>query len=144
MNRYILSTMTAGVNYTTYRNVGGLPVVVRKVLIYGGAGIPSEKSGFGEVVANAEGKPIWTADGIVTPVSEEDYLLLKDHKVFQKHMDKGYLKVINADIRGNHKQIQKYAGDMHRDGFGQLTKQNIDKRIKVTVTKPEVDKDYQL
>lgn len=144
MNRYILSTMTSGVNYTTYRTVGGVPVVLKKVLIHGGAGIPSAKSGFGEVIANDEGQPIWTADGIVTPISEEDYLHLKDHPVFQKHMDKGYLKVINADIRGNHKQVQKYAGDMKRDGFAQLNKDNIKSRVKVTVPKAEADQGYQL
>lgn len=140
MSKYILSTMTGAVSYAFYNYVGNadskgaglLPVIRKKITIFGGAGIPSNRSGFGEMSNDAEGQPMWTASGIITPVSEEDYEVLKDHELFRKHVDGGYLKVINEDIRGNHKAVQKQVRSMEeKDTSAQLTPQTIKSRVKV-------------
>lgn len=145
MSQYILSTMTASVNYNLYGKVENLPILKHKITIHGGAGIPSARSGFGEVVEDENtGRPIWTADGIITPVSDSDWEILKENKVFQKHLAKNLVKVLNSDIRGNHRAIQKHAKDMSRDGFALLDKSNVGSRMKIMTAKPEKDNGYQL
>lgn len=129
---FVLSTMTTGVAYTVYQDVAGLPTPVHKVLIHGGAGIPSLRSGFGEVTSNGEGQPVWTADGMITPVSDSDLALLLDHHVFKQHLEKGLVKVLNKDIRGNHKEVRKHAAGMEADGFRPLTPETLKMRIKVS------------
>ena len=68
MTKYVLSTMTNSVSYAIWGNVGDLPVMRQKVTIKGGAGLPSISSGFGEVSKDGEGSPLWTADGVITPI----------------------------------------------------------------------------
>lgn len=144
MTVFVLSTMTNGVNYRTYRNLDGLPVVEKSVLVHGGTGLPSYKSGIGEMTRDEEGKPMWMADGVVTPVSDEDYAVLKDHWLFKKHLDHGHVKVLNKDIRGNHREVQKQVSDMtRRDSFAQLTPDTAAKNIKITTGKKSLEPESQ-
>lgn len=144
MAKYILSKMSASVNYNLYNLVDGLPMVRHKITVHGGAGIPSARSGFGEMTHDTEGRPLWTADGVVTPVSDEDHALLLDHAVFKKHMDKGYVKVINSDIRGNHKAIIQQSKGMESDGFRQLNPKSLAAMSKVTTTFAKQADEYRL
>lgn len=139
MSKYILSTMGTAVSYAFFDYVGSsdskagkLPVIRKKVTIYGGAGMPSLRSGFGEMSHDAEGHPIWTAAGVVTAVSDADYEALKDHALFQKHLDGGYVSVLNSDITGNHKAVAKEARKMEKDeGSMQLNKERLKQSVKV-------------
>lgn len=132
MSIYILSTMTNSVSYAFFDRVGDLPVMRKKVTIQGGAGLPSIRSGFGEVTRDGEGSPMWTASGMITPISDEQYAALKDHVLFNKHIDGGFIKVLNQDISGNHKAVEKHVQTMNkRDEFAQLTKDTLKQRIKV-------------
>jgi hypothetical protein len=133
MTVYVISTMTNSISYCRYRKVGDLPILQDKVTVRGGAGLPSLKSGFGEQHQTDEGIPMWTAEGVVTPVSDENYDILKEHWLFQKHMKEGFLKVVNHDILGNHKEVKHEVGSMRkRDDFAQLTNDDVKNR-KITV-----------
>lgn len=155
MTVYILSTMTNSVNYRTYHFVGDaasqvkngpgpLPVPdPRPILIRGGAGIPSGKSGIGEVSNDAEGKPLWTPRGVVTPITDEEYERLKEHWLFKKHLAGNYVKVINSDISHNTKEIRRQVEmDMQpQDEFAQLSKKTIKQRIKVKTPTKSMSQD---
>lgn len=147
MTVYVISTMTNSVSYRFYRNVeskgGTLPVVQDSITIRGGAGLPSLKSGFGDMNSDGEGHPIWTAEGMVTPLSEARYDILKTHKLFQDHLEGGYVKVVNKDLTGNHAAVKKEIGGMAgRDNFAQLTPATASNKIKVK-TRLELEPDAQ-
>jgi hypothetical protein len=151
MTKYVLSTMTDSVSYAVYNyvgdtskeaKVGPLPVVRKKITIFGGAGIPSARSGFGDVTNDAEGSPIWTAAGMVTPVSDENYEILKDHWLFQKHQAAARVKVLNNDITGNHKAVKKEVATMHReDHHAQLTPATVKSRVMVKTPSKQAELD---
>lgn len=144
MTKYVLSTATNSVSYAFYEMTGDLPVIRDKITIKGGAGIPSIRSGFGEMNQDSEGVPMWTADGVVTPVSDARYEMLKDHPIFKKHLDKGLVKVINSDITGNHKAVREHARDMtKRDGFAQMTPESLKAHSKVKINTESIDADIQ-
>lgn len=141
MSVFVLSTMTQSVGYAHWETVDGIPIQRGKIMVHGGAGIPSLKSGFGDITQNAEGQPLWTAEGIVTTVSDENYAILKDHKVFKQHLADGLLKVVAKNISDNHKEVKKHAADMQHDSFRVLDSKSIKMRIKVTTD--VVDKEQQ-
>lgn len=144
MSKYILSKMVHDVAYTFYAGEGLNPVAIHKVRIHGGASIPSESSGLGEMSRDAEGRPLWTANGVVTTISDSDYERLKDHHVFKQHLENGLIKLINHDITGSNREIDKHAATMVDDPFAQLTPSTLKQRVKVTSgTKPESD-DFRL
>lgn len=138
---YIVSTMANSVSYNTYNFIGDpksqqgvLPVVKDKVLIHGGAGMPSTKSGFGEMVRDQDGVPMWTADGVVTSVTDAQLALLEGHWLFKKHLENGHVRVLQKDISGNHRAVQKEVASMEADEkFGLLKKG--DKRIAASQVK---------
>lgn len=129
MSKYILSTMSYPVNYTFYNKAGDLPVPRKRILIHGGAGMPSDTSGIGDMIRDANGKPIWTAQGFVTTVSDADFEELMGNHVFKSHLEKGLLKVINHDITGSTREIDKATQHMESDGFRQLTPSDYKGRI---------------
>jgi hypothetical protein len=134
---YIVSTMTGDVSYNIYDFIGkdAMPVVRESIVIRGGASLPSMRSGFGNIAQTDDGIPMWTADGIVTPVSLERYALLKENKIFQKHLEGNMVKVLNKDITGNHKEVSRIAKDMDHDGFRQASSATIKSKVKVTMAK---------
>lgn len=158
-SKFILSTMTNSVNYCFYaeqqvsedqlrasRGVGPLPVIRKKILVRGGAGIPSLRSGFGDQKQNEEGLPIWTAQGMVTPVSEEDCEALKSHPLFRRHLEAGYVRILLTDLTDNHAGIVREVnrGMTPRDGFAQLSKETVVQRVKVTTEKPKNEDEFRL
>ncbi len=144
MSVYILSTMSMPISYCFYENVnrnanaatqrnpvtGDVPLCKKKINIHGGAGIPSLRSGFGEMSRSHDGQPLWTADGVVTPISEADYELLKENPVFQKHERQGRVKVLKRDVTENHKAVAKEAAGMSKDPFGLMTADKLEKIMK--------------
>jgi hypothetical protein len=144
MSKYILSTMTSPIAYTFYQQTGDLPVERHKVLIAGGRGIPSHRSGFGEQSSGENGIPMWTAEGMVTPVSDSDLEQLESHHVFKKHLEQGLVRVLGTDIRGNHKAVMKEAKTMEEDGFGQLNNSKLKQKIKVTTEFMKQEDEFRL
>lgn len=157
MSVHIISKMAQSVSYTFYENVeedvssvggkiklGRIPAIRKQITVRGGAGLPSTRSGFGEMTQDLEGKPLWTADGIVTTVSDSDYELLKSLPIFMKHVAKGLLRVVGRDVSDNHKAVAKEAKTMTDDPHGLMTKDKLQQRIKVTTGKLHADDDYRL
>ncbi|XAO36710.1 hypothetical protein WP1_071 [Pseudomonas phage WP1] len=61
---YIVSAVTQSVSYSAYDiSDPSSPRLQVKVLIRGRAGIASETSGFGDMISDASGRPIWTPQG---------------------------------------------------------------------------------
>lgn len=144
MTVYVLSTMTNSVSYAFWGMAGDLPVMRHKILIKGGAGLPSINSGFGEVAKDTDGIPLWTAEGIITPVSDANYEQLKDHPIFKKNLEKGYLKVLDKDITGNHREVKRQAASMERrDDFAQLTPETLKKHTAVKISTRDIEADTQ-
>lgn len=135
MSVYILSTMTGGVAYTFYDGVkdlksGALPIARRSIHIAGGKGLPSLNHGIGEQHKDEQGHIMWTPSGVVTTLTDEQFSVLKDHAMFKKHLDAGYLKVVNSDISTNHNAIDKISQHMEqRDAAAQLTPDTLKKKI---------------
>jgi hypothetical protein len=150
MTVYVISTMTNSISYNLYdyRGVESsqgakiLPVIKAKCVIHGGAGLPSARSGFGDMSQSSDGNPLWTAAGVVTPVSDEKFEMLQGHWLFQKHLEAGRVKVIKSDIVGNHKEVKKQVSTMEKgDNFSQLNDKTIKSRVKASLASPELDND---
>jgi hypothetical protein len=147
--KYILSKMTNSVSYRNYKYVGDrnatsnqslLPIPSDTVIIKGGADRPSQRGGFGDAETDMSGNILWTPRGVVTALSDEDYDRVKEHWLFKKHMDDGYLAILDEDISNNHKKVSRIAEDMAgQDPGAQLTKDTIAQKIKVKVANKELD-----
>lgn len=141
---YVISTMTGDVSYCFWNTIGGVPRIKDKITIRGGAGLPSVKSGFGEMNADGEGTPMWTAAGIVTPLRADRYEKLKDHEVFEKHIASGKISISNRDITDNHKAVKKIVEGMEqRDSFSQLTPENYKSKVSITTDKARTIRDLE-
>lgn len=80
---FVISTATNDAYYPEYAPGGAdLPVIKRKVLIKGGA--------------NRGGKHLHTPHGVATEVSEDDLEFLKAHPAFKRHVEKGFLTVVES------------------------------------------------
>lgn len=100
----IYSTLTEPQQYTKYVTSGDTHKVVASVRINGGHG-------------KADHKTLITPIGVATEVSDADYEILKENKAFQKHMERGYITVLNKK-----EDAEKVASDMtSSDGSAQLT-----------------------
>ena len=117
MTKYVISTRPYDVGYTFLsdeKDAHGIPVgTIRKTIkIRGGAGINSLTSGFGDMQRSDEGRPLWTADGVVTPISDENAEELKTNKVFNDDLRSGWVRIVNDDVTGNYKKVKKIVSDM--------------------------------
>lgn len=139
MTVYVLSTMTGDVAYTFYNgdaSKGELPVERKRIYIRGGAGLPSLTSGFGDMEKDEQGAPIWTSEGVVTPVTDAGWADLKEHRVFKQHQDNGHVKVLSNDITDSYKTIQKEVKTMEaRDSSAQLTPSTVKTKINKVIPK---------
>lgn len=84
---FILSTLSTPVEYTTYsRDLAGQNPTVNRVL--------------SKVVidgyANMANKHFITEKSVLTEVTDEQVELLKQNKVFQMHVDNGYMKIVET------------------------------------------------
>lgn len=77
---YVYCTLSNDQEYVTYgQSVNGVPQAERRVRIKG--------------EANITDKHFVTPQGAVTPISAEDLVELKANRVFQLHMQNGFIKV---------------------------------------------------
>lgn len=144
MSVYILSTMTTSVGYSFYAGEGENLFLKKKITIFGGRNIPSHRSGFGDMVESGSGQPLWVAQGIVTPIKDEDWEILKDHHVFKKHLEKGLVKNVSSDVVGNHKKISKIAASMEEDGFGLMDKEKLKTKVKTSIASMSQEQEFRL
>lgn len=102
---HVASTLTADNVYVQYAQGGAdMQIPAHEVLIKGGIG-----------VAN---KMLITPTGAtLTEVSDEDVAMLEKNPVFKKHMEGGFVKILNKKTDG-----EKVAADMiTRDGSAPLS-----------------------
>ena len=153
MSKYILSKMTNSVSYRTYRLVGEVSAAQKTgplpvphpdaVIIRGGADRPTQRGGFGDASEDINGNVLWTPRGVVTKLSDEDYGRVKDHWLFKKHIDGGFLAVVDNDISHDHRKVKNIADDMEgQDRAAQLTKASVAQRIKVKVPTKELSQEW--
>jgi hypothetical protein len=130
---YIVSAMTDSISYCFYAdpvNEKDTPALREKITIRGGRGLPSQRSGFGEQSHDVQGMPLWTADGIVTRITEEQYSRLKEHPLAKRHLAAKRLTMVSEDVTGNHKKVRQITRDMEGpDGHSLLNKSTVKQRI---------------
>ena len=104
VDKYIASTLATDTSYVGYRtgsNGNDLPTVTHSVTIKGGAG-----------VAN---KNLITPHGVITKVSAEDAEFLAQNSVFQRHVARGFLQLLDSKPE----DADAVAGDMDGSDPGQ-------------------------
>lgn len=146
--------MTNSMSYRFYRTIGlenpekgpriVAPVNEDTITIRGGANRPSQKLGFGDQHQDGNGNVLWTAKGVVTPITEEQYERLSGHWLFQKHLSNGRVEVVNRDVSSNHRAIARIVEDGMKasDNQSQLTKATVAQRIKVKVPMNEIAQEW--
>ncbi len=118
------STATGDMEYVEWaprvKGEGGPNVKVHKVIIRGGA--------------NRIDRHHRTAKGVMTCVSNEDMEMLKANSNFKRHVEKGYMVVLDKDVSAD-----KVAKDMApKDGSAQLVEADFDKGRAPKAAKPKV------
>lgn len=77
---YVLSTLTAGCEYTCWKTLpNGELRSVGSVTIQGGANVPN--------------KHFVTLEGVLTEVTREELEMLKENVSFQEHLERGFVKI---------------------------------------------------
>lgn len=104
MSNYIYSTLTNSIKINEYAAVeGGTPRSVRSILIVGGS--------------NVADKHFITPQGVVTEVSDEELEFLKRDKMFNRMVERGFIK-----HESKKSEVNKVAADMvGRDESAPLT-----------------------
>ena len=95
MSFYVYSTITCDTIYAIYRPTDpkSLPVIERKILIKGGNMIAQDN--------------LFTPQGVVTEVSNEDMEALENDPNFNRHRDRGFLRVEKREVA-----VKKVVKDM--------------------------------
>lgn len=112
MTKYVFSTLSTGTTYVEYhpRAENDLPRAKKKFPIRGGANVIT--------------KGLITPLGVMTPVTDEDYEILKTIPLFQMHMKKGFIRVedaayhperVAADMSGRAEDAQMVEADLDPD-----------------------------
>lgn len=105
--KYLISTLTNTFKFVKWAKVaqGQMPFPERTVRVLGGANRPSLK-GWGEMSTDDQGTPMWTPDGVLTPVKPEDYAWLKEDQLFKEFVQAGHIKVLDYDPGQNHTKVR--------------------------------------
>lgn len=142
MPKYVLSTATCSQRFVDYHlgANGGVHSVLKEVLIKGGANSPSSTSGFGDLANTEGGQPLWTPQGCVTTITDEEAKFLESHEGFQAAVKRGFYTVMDKNPGDSHSKLAKIVeSDMtKKDGSAPLNKETLKGAVKVT-TKLKVD-----
>ena len=119
MSKYICSNLASDNRYTMWskydKNNNGLPVKGRSVLINGGSSVVNKRH-------------LITPYGVVTAIKDEELELLKKNcPSFSRHLERGFLKVLDKDPSGKTKTI---SDDMADDKSAPLTPAQLKKEGK--------------
>ena len=109
---YVLSKLSSTTVYNSYtKAANGLNIVTRHIEIMGGADVTD--------------KNLIMPNGVVTRVSDDELAILQNNKVFQKHVEGGYVKVFKVNPN-----VDKEADKMPKDNSKQLTPSDYKKNGK--------------
>jgi hypothetical protein len=109
---FVFSTMTSGVDYAIYDTSipGGVPVILKKITINGGANLVNERGD--------------TPKGVVTQLSDEDFALLEQDSVFKIHLASGNVWI----TKDKEVALETVVADMNpKDKSAPLTPEDFDK-----------------
>lgn len=144
--QYILSTLTNSFIFVKYApqvmgpkgELLGMPRPLRRIRVAGGANRPNMR-GFGEQSADNEGVPMWTPDGVCSPVLEEDVAWLMRDKAFKEFVELGHIRIVETNLNTNAGERRKVInGDMvPRDNMSPLLPN--DPRFSLKAIKGEED-----
>jgi len=137
--KYVISTSSVSTKFIEYHPcvAGGIQTPKRHVIVHGGANIASVKSAYGEMGADDQGIPMWTPQGVVTSITDEQAKFLASHDVFKAGVVGGFYKILDTDPGQDHKKVKALAAaDMTaRDGSAPLTADTLKSRVKITTVK---------
>lgn len=113
MTKYITSKMSTSVNYAVYaKGPNGINEVKQIITINGGADVIDVKT-------------LVTPEGVVTAVSDSDFVKLQDNPIFNRHLERGVIKVST-----NERIAQKTPQSMTKDNSAQMTPRDYKKQGK--------------
>lgn len=142
--KYVISTLTNTFKFVLYSEVppGQMPFAKRTVRILGGANRATLK-GWGEMSTDDQGTPMWTPQGVVTPVKPEDWEWLKNDQGFKDFLMAGHLKVLDYNPGQDHNKVRRIVeGDMTaRDNHAPLLKGDARLGLKTVTTGAPVEED---
>lgn len=110
---YIISKLSANTDYVVYGDVaGGKKVILKHILIKGGAGVTDKKT-------------LLLPNGFATEVSEEDLALLEKNQVFQIHLKNGHITVMKKAGKYEAQDKAENAKDLQGDKSRQQTLKDL-------------------
>lgn len=110
---HVVSKLAAGVDYVLYEKTGsGKLVAIGAVSIDGGASVANKKT-------------LYTPDGVVTPISDQDAEMLALDPVFQEHLANGSVKL----LRTKPGDPDKAAADLDKDQSAPVTPGDYDQPL---------------
>lgn len=113
MTKYIISKMAANVNYAIYtKGARGINEVKQVITIRGGADVIDKKT-------------LVTPEGVLTPVTDDEFAKLQDNPIFLRHLERGVLKVCT-----NERNAEKSSVELTKDDSAQLTPKDYKKQGK--------------
>lgn len=128
MTYYVFSTLSNDNRYCEFKELtGGAPhsVIERSVLILGGHGVAQKSGEIG----------IYTPNGVMTEVSDEDFGLLENNFHFKEHLKNGFITVTKKKI-----EPSAMAKDMARaDESAPLTPNDCERKTKTSEESYKLD-----
>lgn len=120
---YIISKLSANTDYVVYGDVtGGKKVILKHILIKGGAGVTDKKT-------------LLLPNGFATEVTEEELELLEKNKVFQIHKKNGHISVLHKANKYEAQDKAENAKDLVADKSRQQTEEDFKDEFEESETK---------
>lgn len=110
---YVISTLSNDQNYCVYADRQDVKVVVKEILIKGGANIQNRRTLYA------------SSQGVITPVTEVDFADLEKNPVFKMHQEKGFITVRKTNESDARKASEKMTT---KDKSAQLTPEDYRNR----------------
>jgi hypothetical protein len=92
MTKRVISTLAADNNYCQWVHNAGVNTLLKSVLVKGGGGVARPV----DVIKSSLGGALGTPEGVGTEVSNEDAEFLAQHKLFQEHQERGFVRIVNG------------------------------------------------
>lgn len=109
---YIISTMSNDNIYCIYEKRNDIKVVSKEIRIYGGANIQNPRT------------LQMSSNGVTTAISKDDFEDLKNVPMFQEHLEKGFISIIQSNENDAKKKSEKVN---LKDKSAQYTEENYTK-----------------
>lgn len=88
--KHVISTLAASTKYTGWVHTAGINTIERIVEVRGGAGVALLSAG--QIVGAG------TPSGVRTEISDDDAAWLMQHKQFQDHLKRGFVRIVDKPV----------------------------------------------